>query len=110
MVLAPTRGVVRRDFIRTPPPGVQASRAYLAWLAVDPVARRRGIGEALLSACARECQTRGWRELATAVHQENEAAQCLYRRLGFEPEPSTAPGLIALRREISSWFGRKALT
>jgi GNAT superfamily N-acetyltransferase len=86
------------------------SRAYLAWLAVDPVARRQGIGEALLSACARECETRGWRELGTAVHQENEAAQCLYRRLGFEPEPSTAPGLIALRREISSWFGRKALT
>jgi GNAT superfamily N-acetyltransferase len=81
----------------------RASRAYLAWLAVDPVARRRGLGEALLSACARECQTRGWRELATAVHKENEAAQCLYRRLGFEPEPSAAPGLIALRREVGSW-------
>jgi len=55
-------------------------------LAVTPGARRRGVGSALLAAAEQLARARGARKLSLRVLGTNEAARCLYERLGFECE------------------------
>jgi ribosomal-protein-alanine N-acetyltransferase len=52
---------------------------YVAELVVDPDHRREGVATALLSACAANTD-----RLTVTVALDNEAAQSLYRRCGFE--------------------------
>lgn len=67
-----------------------ADHAYVGWLAVAPAHRRSGIGEAL----TRESITRARQDGASAVELFTAhymvAAQRLYERLGFVPQPSPA--------------------
>jgi ribosomal protein S18 acetylase RimI-like enzyme len=55
-------------------------------LAVAPGARRRGVASALLAAAEQLARTRGTRKLSLRVLSTNEAAMCLYERLGFQRE------------------------
>ena len=56
----------------------------LANLAVAPEARRRGIGQALLTAVTTDALGRGTSELYLEVRESNSAARQLYEAAGFE--------------------------
>ena len=52
-------------------------------VAVSPQFRRMGIGEALVSALARELKTAGNEKLTLEVRASNENAIALYQKLSF---------------------------
>jgi GNAT superfamily N-acetyltransferase len=56
-------------------------------LYVRPVARRQGIGQALLAAADERCAERGISYVEVQV--EDEAAESFYKTLGYEPETGT---------------------
>jgi GNAT superfamily N-acetyltransferase len=66
-------------------------------LAVDPAARGRGAGAALVEACAARARDRGRRALVASSQDRMLRAHALYRRLGFVREPdrdwSPIPGV-----------------
>jgi ribosomal protein S18 acetylase RimI-like enzyme len=64
--------------------GVRSDEAHLDELAVAPWARRRGVGRALLEACAREGRRAGRRRLTLWVTTDNAPARALYAAAGFE--------------------------
>lgn len=53
---------------------------YLSDLFVDPAARRRGVGHALLRHLKEALRTEGWSELSWATSADNAAAIALYER------------------------------
>lgn len=64
---------------------IAADESEILTLAVDPFARRRGIGRALLTAALAALQARGVRRLFLEVDEANQAAIALYRGFGAEP-------------------------
>jgi len=54
-------------------------------LATAPEHRRRGHGEALLTAALEHARAKGARRASLEVRSDNDAACDLYRKLGFEP-------------------------
>lgn len=64
--------------------GTESARLYA--LAVDPAARGRGLGEALLRRAMDEAANRGAARVSLEVRADNAAAIALYRRLGFGGE------------------------
>lgn len=62
---------------------VAADEAEVLTLAVDPAARRRGIGRALLGRAAQTASARGARSLFLEVAATNAAARALYSGSGF---------------------------
>ncbi len=57
--------------------------AHITNIAVHPLARRRGIGEALLRALMAEAYRLGIERITLEVRDSNTAAQSLYEKLGF---------------------------
>lgn len=51
---------------------------------VDPAARRRGIGTALIAGGVRAARERGARQMTLEVRWDNDAAIACYQRFGFE--------------------------
>ena len=64
-------------------------RAWIEDVVVDETARRRGIGKALTDAALRTAQEAGARTVDLTSRPSREAANRLYRRLGFEPRDTT---------------------
>jgi len=64
---------------------VVADEGEVLNLAVDPAARRRGIGRNLVGALLERLEARGAESLYLEVRASNEAAIGLYRTAGFEP-------------------------
>ena len=64
------------------PSGVR--EADIQTIAVDPSARRNGLGRVLVQSLVTEARKRGAREVFLEVRADNPAAQALYRSLGFE--------------------------
>jgi len=68
--------------------GLRAPRGFeqadIQTIAVSPVARRHGLGRALMGALLREARDRGAREVLLEVRADNPAARSLYGGLGFE--------------------------
>jgi [ribosomal protein S18]-alanine N-acetyltransferase len=62
------------------------NRCDLDTMAVDPRARRRGVGTALLQAILAWAAKRGARRIGLEVRASNAAALGLYRRMGFAEE------------------------
>jgi ribosomal-protein-alanine N-acetyltransferase len=58
--------------------------AHVTTIAVDPVHRRRRIGERLLVALIDEAMRRGARWVTLEVRKSNLGAQSLYRKYGFK--------------------------
>lgn len=58
--------------------------ADIAKIAVDPDMRKCGIGSALLKALISKSEECGCEEMMLEVRQSNTAAQCLYKKYGFE--------------------------
>ena len=58
--------------------------AWIEDVVVDEHARRRGVGEALMAAAIRLAEESGARHVNLTSRPEREAANRLYKRLGFE--------------------------
>ena len=77
--------------------GLRSGQANLRLLAVDPQARRHGVGRRLVEACL-QVACRAGKEAAT-LHTTGQmaAAQRIYRSLGFQRDPS---GDVALHPDL----------
>jgi GNAT superfamily N-acetyltransferase len=67
---------------------------------VLPAHRRRGVATALTCAAEAEVRARGWAVLTLTVSADNEAAQALYRALGYRDTgraPRRVRGTVQLR-------------
>ncbi len=67
--------------------GAAEGEAVIRMLVVDPAARGRGIGEALVRACVQEASAAGCRRVRLSTQDDSRAAHRIYRRLGFVPVP-----------------------
>lgn len=67
--------------------GVQISfeQGDILTVGVDPSARRKGVGSALLAAMIEEFRARGGKQLFLEVRASNEPARKLYEKHGFHP-------------------------
>jgi ribosomal protein S18 acetylase RimI-like enzyme len=61
-------------------------QAFVAYMAVEPHARRQGHGAALLAAAENVARERGLAHLALMVTEENEPARELYAQAGYWTE------------------------
>lgn len=61
-------------------------QGFIAYMAVEPSARRDGIGSRLLSAAEDEARRRGLPYMGLMVTEDNAAARALYERAGFLTE------------------------
>jgi GNAT superfamily N-acetyltransferase len=61
-------------------------QAFIAYMAVEPAAQRRGIGRALLAEAERRTVERGLSYISLMVTEENLSARELYDRAGFATE------------------------
>jgi ribosomal protein S18 acetylase RimI-like enzyme len=66
----------------------RAGEAEFRLLATAPEAQGRGVGEALVRACAERSAALGRRLLVCSSRPDMEAAHRLYRRMGFGGRPS----------------------
>ena len=81
---------------------------YVQTVAVAPAAQGRGIGTRLMVALLREARRVGLPVVGLEVRADNERAQALYRRFGFNQvgvrrgyyQPSGADAVIMLAREV----------
>jgi ribosomal protein S18 acetylase RimI-like enzyme len=60
-------------------------RAWIEDVVVDEVARGKGVGEALNHAALQQAQRAGAKTVDLTSRPSREAANRLYRRIGFEP-------------------------
>ncbi|WP_456788555.1 GNAT family N-acetyltransferase [Cellulomonas sp. P5_C5] len=72
-------------------------------LAVAPEARRRGIAELLVSAALREAVAGGATRVVLSTLDSMEAAQRLYRRLGFVAVPERDWGHVEVHLRVHAW-------
>lgn len=61
------------------------TKAWIEDVVVDAEARGRGVGELLNRAALDEARARGAKNVSLTSRPSREAANSLYRRLGFEP-------------------------
>jgi ribosomal protein S18 acetylase RimI-like enzyme len=66
---------------------VDDTEAEFRMLAVDPAARGRGVGAALVGRCLEQAAADGMQRVVLSSMSRMEAAGRLYRRLGFVPLP-----------------------
>ncbi|MFY9779492.1 MAG: GNAT family N-acetyltransferase [Candidatus Baltobacteraceae bacterium] len=71
---------------RLPDEVTGSAQGFIAFMAVEPAARRHGIGARLLSAAEDVARRSGLAYLALMVTEENEAARELYAQAGFTTE------------------------
>lgn len=62
---------------------MKGRQGHLQSLAVDPEARRRGLGRALIAAAEEAAQARGARHMQLELREDNGAAEALYESLGY---------------------------
>jgi len=77
--------------------GVAGWRAYVQRLAVDPDARRRGLGRVLLRDGLRWARRHGATTALVNTHEDNHAARALYEAEGFVLLPRS---LVVLERRL----------
>lgn len=77
--------------------GLAGWRAYVQRLGVDPSARRRGVGRALLLDGLHWAHRRGARTALVNTQVDNHAARSLYLSVGFAALPD---GLVVLERAL----------
>jgi ribosomal protein S18 acetylase RimI-like enzyme len=75
---------------------ISETTAHLAQVAVDPAARRHGLGRQLVESAAAAARARGFTRLTLFVAAGNARALGLYDQLGFRP---TASFLAAVRSQ-----------
>jgi ribosomal protein S18 acetylase RimI-like enzyme len=79
-----------------------AETASMRMLAVEPTARRRGIGRSLVDAAIERCRATGKRWLILETSEEQRVAAGLYRSMGFGRDPGRdTDGHTAYRLELT---------
>ena len=63
-----------------------AEQAFVAYTAVEPAARGRGVGAVLLKEAERRARERGMHYVSLMVTEDNVPARALYERAGFATE------------------------
>ncbi len=71
---------------RLPDDVTSIPQGFVAYMAVEPSLRSRGIGTALLAAAEDEARRCGLPYIALMVTEENAAARALYERAGYATE------------------------
>jgi ribosomal protein S18 acetylase RimI-like enzyme len=61
-------------------------QAFIAYMAVEPHARRQGVAAALLAGAEAAARERGRTHVALMVTEENDAARELYAQAGYFTE------------------------
>jgi ribosomal protein S18 acetylase RimI-like enzyme len=61
-------------------------QAFIAYMAVEPSSRGKGIGRALLAAAEDEARRRGLPYISLMVTEDNAAARAIYERAGYVTE------------------------
>ena len=88
--LVAERGSERVGFlillVDVPDEVTQAAQGFIAYMAVDPPARRSGAARALLAAAEEEARRRGLPHLSLMVSNDNAPARALYATSGFVDE------------------------
>ena len=64
--------------------GCEGPTPYVEGWYVDPHARRRGVGHALLAAAERWAREHGYRELASDIESDNRVSELAHLAFGFE--------------------------
>ena len=72
--------------------GFDGHRGWVYYLAVDPKARRTGLGRALISAAEAWLVARGCPKVQLMVRQDNAEALGFYEALGLTPQPVMVMG------------------
>jgi ribosomal protein S18 acetylase RimI-like enzyme len=62
------------------------AQGFVAYMAVEPDARRHGVGGVLLKAAEDEAKRRGLPYMALMVTEDNEPARALYEHAGYVTE------------------------
>ena len=62
---------------------MKGRQGHLQSLAVDPQARRRGLGRRLIAAVEEAARERGGRHMQLELREDNGAAEALYASLGY---------------------------
>jgi ribosomal protein S18 acetylase RimI-like enzyme len=71
---------------RMPDEVTQMPQGFIAYMAVEPQARKQGIGARLLEAVEDEARRRGLPYMGLMVTEDNGAARALYERAGYVTE------------------------
>ena len=100
-----TLRIVRLGAAAVAPPPRDA--LYVDALATAPELRRRGVATALLTAAERRAREEGFPSLALETETTNDAAQALYRGLGFQatetrPPLGGLPGFVSFVKLLGS--------
>lgn len=73
------------DVSETPPETINPrANFHVLSIAVDPEARRRGVGRHLMSAAEEQARTRDAQTMDAMVQAENAASLALFKRAGFK--------------------------
>lgn len=72
--------------------GFDGHRGWVYYLAVDPQARRRGLGQTLMGAAEDWLQAQGAPKIQLMVRADNAEALAFYRAFGLEDQPVTVLG------------------
>ena len=66
---------------------LEPGASHIRMLGVDPAARGRGVGRALMQACIERARAQGKRFVTLRTTRSMIAARALYASMGFEPDP-----------------------
>ncbi len=72
--------------------GYEGHRGWINYLAVDPGARQRGLGRALMAEAERLLRERGCPKINLQVRRDNREAMAFYERIGFAEDASVSLG------------------
>jgi ribosomal protein S18 acetylase RimI-like enzyme len=72
--------------------GYEGHRGWINYLAVDPAARRRGLGRALMAEAERLLRERGCPKINLQVRADNREALAFYERIGFAQDAVASLG------------------
>ena len=78
--------------LRTASAMIPEGAVELTYIGVDPSARGRGLGHALLNAFTQAAREAGYRAVVLSVEAENESAIALYTKAGFQVTASFTEG------------------
>jgi ribosomal protein S18 acetylase RimI-like enzyme len=85
-------GIRRGHVVAAVALGWDGVRGWIYHLAVEPSARRCGVGSALMRAAEERLRARGCPKINLQVLPENAAVVAFYRRLGYAVEPRVSMG------------------
>ena len=72
--------------------GFDGHRGWIYYLAVNPDARRRGLGRQMMAAAEAWLAARGAPKIQLMVREENAAVAAFYGRLGYQLQPTKVLG------------------